>query len=139
MANINVNYTKLAAQAKSISEGLTDLDNAVNRAAAAGASAVAAGGGTGTGVGKAIQDSIADFPTSQYETAKKVINDLVAAMSAVSSTYSKADSNLIEQINAIKTKADALVANQNNGGNNPSTNYSYNQSYNGMNYTSTLQ
>lgn len=116
MANINVNYTKLAANATSISEGLTDLDNAVSKAATAGESAVSAGGGVSTGVGKAIQDSIAGFPTSQYETAKKVINDLVAAMSAVSSTYSKADANLIEQINAIKTKADALVASQNNAG-----------------------
>lgn len=108
MAYMNVNYTQLATFATSILSGLEDLDNSVARAAAAGESAVAAGGGASTGVGSAIQNSIAGFPLEQYKEARKVINGLVSALTEVSSTYQKADSNLIEQIKAIKQSADAL-------------------------------
>lgn len=110
---MKVNYSALEGYSTKIESGLKDLTTALEKAKTAGESAVAAGGGARTGVGSAIQRSIADFPVSQHESAVKVINDLLAALLGVSRTYRQADEDLVNQIKAIKARADALVASQN--------------------------
>lgn len=113
---MKVNYTALGNYGEIIGLRLQDLTTALEKAKSAGESAVAAGGGAGTGVGKAIQSSIANFPVSQHSSAVTVINDLLAALLEVSKTYGQADQDLVSQINAIKAKADQLVASKNGGG-----------------------
>lgn len=113
---MKIRYTELGKYGAKIGVDLQNLTTALDKAKSAGESAIAAGGGAGTGVGRAIQSSIASFPVDQHGNAVKVIGELQAALEGVSKTYGQADSDLISQINAIKAKADALVAAQNGGG-----------------------
>lgn len=115
-SDVKFSFEGVSGLSAILADNLTKLEEAYKDAQLAATSAVSAVGGESNDIGKVVKQAIADDTAMQMSEAIAIVNNLIDAMTKVSSAYSDQKADILSAINK------AIAENSGTSSSNPSHN-----------------